>query len=254
MIGLGEVFLNKDISIIELLKLLLKKWWIVVVVSIALGGLAFGYTKYYVSPTYLSRGMLYVTNTNVLNYEEIDILANRNLNLGDLVASQTLATTYIEILNSDSFMRTVSTNSGIYESPSKLRSMISISAKNNTEILEVRVVNTNPKSAFLIAETFLENSKDELTRVFKGGSVEIIDNAVTPTLPIGPDIIRNTLLGIMFGVVAGCVIVFLTDLFDGRVKNQEDLVAKHNIPVLGLIPSLQCSKKLLYSNYKETSF
>lgn len=246
-------YLKNEISIVDIIQLLKKKWWIVVVSFIITSGIAFGYTKLYIPSTYLSRGMLYVNNTNAINRDNLQNPTNRNINLSDLVASKTLAATYIEILNSDSFMRKVSVNSGMYESVSRLRSMISINAKNDTEILEVRVIHTNPEKAAIIAETFLKNSIDELTNVFKGGSVDIIDNAVVPLYPIGPNKIKNTVMGSIFGIILGLIIVFVLDIFDNRVKSQEDLVNKFGIPVLGMIPSLKSSRKLCYSDALEVT-
>ncbi len=236
--------MNKDISIIELIQLVFKKLWLVIVMSIVCGTLLFIYSKYYLTPTYVSRGMIYVDNSNVVRIPSE--LTEEDVKYADLVASQRLATVYIEILKSRTFLKIVKEQCGVDITVEKLASIIEIKSKNDTEILEISVVHTNPYHAQAITETFLENSKVEIPRIFKGGSVEIIDHADIPLKPSGPSHVKNALIGILLGIILSVILIFLLDLLDNTIRGQDDLIDKYKYPILGSIPNTQKRKKTIY--------
>ncbi|OQB14396.1 MAG: Capsular polysaccharide type 8 biosynthesis protein cap8A [Firmicutes bacterium ADurb.Bin193] len=234
--------MNNEMNLVDLMKLLLKKWWIIGVISVMVGFLAFGYTYYFIPDIYISRGMIYVNNTNIVNLPNVNVPINRTLNLNDMLSSARLAETYIEILKSDTFLTSVAEELGMDITPGKMRSLISIRAKNETEILEVTVRYPRSYEASRIVETILEKSKDEeegIKKVFRGGSVEIIDKASLPTAPSGPNMFKNFLMGLLMGLILGVVFVVVIDMFDNKLKNDEDIAQIYGYPVLGLIPGFK---------------
>lgn len=223
----------------------MKRWYIVVIVTILFGAATFTITRFVMTPVYSARGMIFVNNANSSN---VVISPDSNVSYSDLVASQRLATTYIEILKSETFMLGVSRKSGLNIPASQMRSLISITSKNDTEILEIRAVHANPEMAANIVEKFLEHSRTELPKVFKAGSVEIIDHATVPLSPSGPNAVKNTALGIILGMMLSCLLVILFDLLDNTVKDQEDLASRYKFPVLGMIPTIISSKEVSTDN------
>jgi len=242
---------NREINVIELALLALKRVWIIVVTTFLIGGIAFTYSYYYLSPQYISKGMIYVDNSTMLSLQT-ELALTKDIQYADMVASQRLATIYIEILKSQTFLKMVSAQSGTNLNPDLIGQIMKITEKNNTEILEIAVTHTNPHVASVIAETILESSKTEIPRIFKGGSVEIIDNANLPVRPSGPNHIKYTLIGIIMGMMLGFVLVIAIDLLDNRVKNQDDLISKYKYPMLGSIPSLNSVKKVTKSKVYES--
>lgn len=249
--------MNTEINIIELFKVLLRKWWVIVIVMIVGGGIAFGYSNYFAAKIYESRGMLYITNSNA-SYNIItvrpDSEISKSLSLNDIYASQRLATTYIEILKSDSFLSKVIWEIGVNVTPSVLRQAISISAVNETEILQIGVRNTNPNVAAAIVDAILQNANDEITRVIKGGAAEVIDDASIPRFPSSPNVMKNVIFGIILSLVFAVILVCIMNLIDDHVKSQEDLLMKYDVPVLGLIPRFQNGRRSGYYNYYSPAY
>ncbi len=71
---------------------------------------------------------------------------------------------------------------------------------------------------------------------YKLASVEVVDRAKVPRVPIKPDIILNILLGGLIGLLLGLGLAFVTDGFDHTLKSVEELERHLDIPVLGSLP------------------
>lgn len=69
-------------------------------------------------------------------------------------------------------------------------------------------------------------------------SIEVIDNAKAPKLPVKPNIILNVLIGAIIGILLGFGLAFVVDYLDHTLKSGEDVERHLNIPVLGAIPRL----------------
>ncbi len=69
-------------------------------------------------------------------------------------------------------------------------------------------------------------------------SVEIIDPALTPKMPIKPNKKKNLALGLILGLMLGTGLVFLLDYMDQTVKTAEDVRDKLGLNVFGIIPRI----------------
>ena len=111
-------------------------------------------------------------------------------------------------------------------------------AANETEIIEIKYKDVSPKRAQDVLQLILDNAQSEITRVISGCRVETIDNATLPTTSSYPDTRQNTFLGILIGIILGIAIIFIRELLDTRVKDDDDLKTRYKMPVLGVIPNL----------------
>jgi succinoglycan biosynthesis transport protein ExoP len=68
------------------------------------------------------------------------------------------------------------------------------------------------------------------------GGVEVVDHAVTPTVPAVPQPKRNGVLGFMFGLVLGVSLAFLLDLLDSRLKRTDDFEDAYDLRVITTVP------------------
>ena len=225
----------KQLSIEEIIGIIFKKWWIVLLSFIIGGVLAFTYTEVFISPVYVSKGTLYVNNKGIPG-----MMPNveTSINANDLSVALKLVDTYTVILKSNRFMEIVSEKIDLPYTYNQLRDMVSLKGVNETEVLEVSVAAGNPEHAKMIAQAVLENSKAEIVRVVEAGSVKIVDDASTPISPSSPNKRANTLIGMILGIVISVGLMLIVELLDVSVKNEEDLVINYGIPVVGSIPSL----------------
>lgn len=225
---------TNEISLQEIFMILWSKVLVIVLCTIVGGVAAFGMSAFVIDPTYTSRISMYVNN----NANADSTVANIN----DINASQKLVSTYIEILKSDNVLQKVAEVTGLSYTPTEMRKMMSASSVNGTEIFEVKVTTKDPDEAAFIANTIAELAPEEIIRVVKAGSVELIDQAIPAKSPSSPNVILNTIIGLMLGGVLSVLGVLVAAMLDNRVKDEDDLKKHYDIPVLGAIPDLEAAK------------
>lgn len=225
---------EKEVMEIDLLRLfwvLVHKLWLILLVGVLTACIAFGFTKYCVTPLYRTSVAIYVNNSRSASAESVTY--------SDLNAAQQLVNTYVNIISSDAVLEKVVEHGAFPYTAAELREMMSASAVSDTEIFRVYIVNPDPAMAAEIANTIAAVAPNEIAEIVEGSSVKIIDYAKVPTGRYSPSYSRNTLLGAMLGVVLTAGIIILLDLFDTRIKSEEDLERLFpDTPILGVIPDL----------------
>jgi chain length determinant protein EpsF len=63
----------------------------------------------------------------------------------------------------------------------------------------------------------------------------VLSPATEPLKPSKPNIVKNTLVGIILGLLGGIGLAFLLEHLDRRVRSADDLVAYGDVPVLGVM-------------------
>lgn len=226
--------MKDEIAIIDILLLMKRHWWIILLSMLCVGLLSFVYSIYLVTPEYTSSGTLYVSNTQEKKNDAVD--------MNEINASQKLVNTYIEILRSNTYMAKISDNVGLGYSANQIKSMLSMNALNQTEILQIKVTNKNPDHAATILNEILANADNEIIRIAKAGSVEVIDEAFVPTTPSSPNIPKNTMVGLLLGAVLAMAVLFVIYMMDSTIHGETSLTDKYEIPVLGAIPALSSTE------------
>lgn len=222
--------MNTKLTVLNVVQLMLKRWWIILLALMIGGGTFFSYYKYAVAPVYTSSGSLFVNNVREKKTE--------NVNMGDMTTSQMLVWTYVELLGSNTFFTQVAETSGLGYTPGQLARMIKLAPKNDTEIMLVTAVCENPEHAQLLVNTVLEAAPLEIDRIIKGGSTEVVDYAQLPTAPSGPRIMFNTFIGAVLFAALAAGLILLVEILDNRVKDEDDLTQSYEYPVLGTIPDI----------------
>lgn len=225
---------NNEISLQEIFVILWNKIGIILLCTVLGAMLAFGVSRYIIDPTYTSRVSMYVNN----NKNPEATVANLN----DINASQKLVSTYIEILKSENILNRVSESIGSTYTAQELSGMMTANSVNGTEIFEVKITTKDPEEAALIANTIAEIAPEEIIRVVKAGSVELIDRAVPTTAPTAPNVLLNTIIGLMLGGVLSVLGVLVSAMLDNRIKDEEDLKKHYDLPILGAIPDLEAAQ------------
>ena len=222
---------TNEISLQEIFMILWNKVWVIILCTLIGGVAAFGISAFVLDPTYTSRVSMYVNS----NTERENTIASLN----DINASQKLVSTYIEILKSDNVLSKVITETGFHYTPEQIRKMLTASAVNGTEIFEVKITTEDANEAAVIANTIAAVAPEEIIRVVKAGSVDLIDEAVPATKPSSPNVLLNTIIGLMLGGVLSVLGVLVAEMLDNRIKTEDDLKKGYDFPILGTIPDLE---------------
>jgi tyrosine-protein kinase Etk/Wzc len=87
-------------------------------------------------------------------------------------------------------------------------------------------------------------SQYQLSRIGESaetGRVRVIDDAVTPGIPVSPHRKRAALIAALLGLVLGIVAAMLVDRFDDAVQNPDEVRDRLRLAVLGSIPRVRRS-------------
>lgn len=228
--------MKQDIDLKRIIKVLLKRIWMIIAFSAAGLVLAFLVSSYIISPLYVSTTSLYVQNTE----DEED---GPRRTLTDLQYAERLVNTYAFILKNKDFLSVIASRVDLGYSESDIRQMLQITGIKSTEVFQVSVSNNDPKHAKIIAEEIARMAPDEIKRVVKSGTIELIEAANVPQSPSFPNIKFNSLLGLMLGLAVSVVLAFLIEILDTTVKNATDLSETYGLPVLGSIPTIEAASK-----------
>ena len=246
--------MNKDQDTIDLLELARELWknaLIIALVAVLLGSAAFGYTVFMLKPEYQATASLYVNNSSFS-------LGNTSFSISssDLTASNSLVSVYIYILNSRTTMEEVIKEADLTYTPEQLGKMISAQGVTSTGAFEVTVTSSNPSEVELIANTVAKILPDRIAEIVDGTSVRIVDYAIIPSRRSGPNIVKNTAMGILAGAVLCCAVIVLRFMLDGKskemIKSSDDLHTMYpSVMVLAMIPDMRVAEKKnsYYSSY-----
>ena len=94
------------------------------------------------------------------------------------------------------------------------------------------------KLYYMLKEKFEES---RISMAGKIGKIRIIDRAQEPGAPIEPKVQRSLLLGLLFGIGSGILLVIFLDFLDKSVRSVED-IENLKLPVLGAIPHIEAEK------------
>lgn len=240
-----------EIDLLELIRVLWKNILIIILVAVLFGGAVFGVTAFLMEPEYQATASMYVNNSSFsLGSTSFSVTS------GDLSASTSLVSVYLYILESRTTLEEVIQTADLKYTPDELRKLISTNSVEKTGAFEVTITSTNPAEVELIANSIAKVLPERIAEIVDGTSVRIVDYAIIPSRRSGPDIIKNTVLGILIGgfLSAAWVVVkyLLNDTSRMMIQSVDDLRAMYpDIMVLATIPDMRLAEKKngYYSTY-----
>lgn len=231
IIGKENGIMNETIELDfkKLFKTLLKRSWIIVLCAILVGSIMLVYSTNFATPMYTASVTMYVNNNNGYT----GTVTSQNL----AVALQ-LVKTYVNIIQSDTVLEKVKDEAGLALSAGAIRNMMTASSVDETEVFRVTITSHNAELSALIANTIADVAPTEIPAIIDGSSAKVIDYANVPTSPSSPNIMTNTVMGVLVGAVLAALAIVLHVLLDVRIKEEKDLEGICDIPVLGRIPDM----------------
>lgn len=223
---------DDSINLLPLFRALLKKWWLILLVSCLLAAFAFLGTKFLVTPTYRSSFSVYVNNAAAGE-------DHTTINSSDVTAKKSLASTYTKIIVSRSVLKVACQKAGLSYSYKELRNIVEAAIEDNTEIITVTVTTTDPQDSKDLADAVYCTAVDVGASVVDGSSMRAYDLPELPEDIYSPHYIRAAVIAFAVGFILICASVVLYTLLDTRVKSQESLEERFGLVVLGSVPNFQ---------------
>ena len=220
-----------EIDVFQLVKVLWKRKFLIVLTAIIAGLAAFAYSSFVIKPQYTSTTRIYVVNRNQAD--------KPGLTNQDLQAGAYLVKDYREIILSQDVLEKVVADQKLTMDAKTLGRKVSVTVPADTRIVSISVRDGNPEEASRIANALREEAAQKIISVTRVSDVTTLEEARPATSPSSPNIRRNTMIATIAGVGFVTIIVLLVELLDDRVKRPEDIEEVMHISLLGVIPNLE---------------
>lgn len=219
-------------TLLELLQLLRKRWYLVVIFPLVFAAGAATYCWGFMSNDYTSSVSLYVL-------AKTDGSATNGVSSSDMTASQQLAND-IAVL--------VETNR-VTEASAKALGMedlsgfdVQVSSATTNRVITLSVTGKKPESAALVADQLAKQVSAAAVEVMDLRAVNIVDQAQVSATPSGPNRTMYTAVAFLAGLFVAIAIIVLLDLLDTTVKSDEEMEELFGLPVLGNMPTVKKGK------------
>jgi capsular exopolysaccharide synthesis family protein len=119
-------------------------------------------------------------------------------------------------------------------SSGEISSAVSLSAPTESDIVTIRVNETDPALAARAANVFAQEYIRLLSSV--GTDAKLVQPASVPSAPSSPKPVRNAVLGAVLGIILGILLALLLDRLDRRIRDPREVERVFDRPILGAIP------------------
>ena len=236
------------IDLRQLFTLLVRKSWLIAVISILCAAFVFLWTYFFITPQYEADIKVYVNNSSLSLGS-----ASFSISSSEISAAQSLVNTYVVILNSRSTLDELVSRTDLGYTAEQLEKMISAEAVNETEIFKITVTSSKPEDSAKIANAIALILPAKIADTVEGSSVRIVDYAQTPTKMSSPSYTQNTVFGFVVGLLLSSVVIVCLDFFNNSVRSEDYLTQTYpDIPLLTVIPDTAPGKE--YGYYKKHGY
>ena len=229
---------NEEVTI-DLLRLAKVVWshvWMIVIVVMVVGILAYAASAMFITPTYRSYFTAYVNNRN-------QVEGVGSTTTADLNASISLAKLYSEIITSRSVLTESAQKCGMQISYGELLEMVTTNTSSSSALITVYVEATDPVQATELAAAIADKAPEHVSRVVDGSTMQIVDSPIQPEGKYSPNNGKNAVLGALIGMVLAVGIIIVTELVNDKVQGAADLENRYPLAVIGNIPDLEEAMK-----------
>ncbi|MBF2758619.1 capsule biosynthesis protein CapA, partial [Staphylococcus haemolyticus] len=124
-------------------------------------------------------------------------------------------------------------------SASQIKNMLNVASQSDSQILTINVENGSKNDAERVANEVAQIFRKDMPKIMNVDNVSILSKADGTATKVSPNLIQNLAIGLVLGLILALVIVVFKELFDRRIRTEEDVKRELNIPVLGTIQKLK---------------
>jgi capsular polysaccharide biosynthesis protein len=213
---------SEELSLVQLYRLLMRYLWLIIILTIVGGTIAFTVSRFILPETFKASSIVYIRPR----------VTDGMISSGELATNQRLANTYTEIARSNSVIRQVKINDF---NVTQIRSSITVTPVKDTEIMSFSAITTSAEVSARVVNQLVKAFISEVYEIIEIENLYVIDIAEPDFSAVGPNVLLNTLIGLVLGMMLALGIIFGITIFDQTISSREQLEALLQIPVIGEI-------------------
>ena len=218
-----------EIDLVELFRVLLKKWWLILLVALVGAAAAIGITKFAITPQYQSAASLYILTKTTT------VTSVADLQIGTVISRdfEVIATSKPVL---DAAIEEIRDKEGIEFTRADLLSMLTVTNKEDTRILEIKAVSDDPRYACLVANAVMDATAKRMSEIMKSDPPTTVERAEEAKMPFSPSVSKNAMLVFLAGAVLVCGILAVLFLMNDNIKTETDVEKYLDETTLAVIP------------------
>ena len=224
-----------EIDLLELFSTLLQRWYLILVCALIFGAAAFGYTKYFITPQYEASSMIYILSTKQATDLSMAL---------DIQTSKQLTADFEILAKSRPVVEAVIDNLELDTDYETLVKRITVENPSNTFVLKMTAKDPDPEMACNLSNALSDATAEQVAKVMDTDKPNKVEEAVVPKEPVSPNVMKNTLMGVLAGAFLMCAFVTFMHVMDDRIKTEEDITKYLELNTLATIPLNKGSKKV----------
>lgn len=220
-------------TLLELLNLLQKKWYFLIVFPLLFAGATAGYSWGVLTNNYTAHVSLYI-----LHQSESDS-SSSGITSGDMTASQQLANDIAVLVKSNRVVNATAETLGMQSFDDY---SLEVNSATTNRVITLSVTGKKPESVAIIANELAKQVSATAVEVMDLKAVNVVDAAEVPQEPSGPNRALYTAIAFLVGLFFAIALVVLIDKLDTTIRNSEDAENLLDLPVLGTMPIVKKGK------------
>ncbi|AKG05673.1 hypothetical protein AAV35_002690 [Salimicrobium jeotgali] len=214
------------------LLLILKRRWLVIALIVILGLGAGAFVTFYVmTPQYKMSSEFIVNQSQPVSTESNSVTSE------SIRSNIELINTYNVIIKSPAVLDEVTSWLGLEMSAEELKDKISVSSAEESQVVEVTVVDASPEKAAEIADTTVLTFKDSIPELMNVDNVQILSEAgpAGEAVPVSPNIMLNLLIALAGSAAVGSGVAFILETSDTTLRKESDVIENLGVPFMGSV-------------------
>ncbi|WP_347548655.1 Wzz/FepE/Etk N-terminal domain-containing protein [Pseudalkalibacillus hwajinpoensis] len=214
----SEISQDKEINLKDYFEVIKSRLWIVIVFAILTTTGGYFYSQYTSVP-------LYETSTRI-------IIGTENQDMKTLMV----------MIKDPIIMEKVKNELNLQGSAEGIASRITVEQVDESRVVRISVIDTNPEAAVVIANATAKTYKSEIVKLLNFKEVQLLSEAKLNPYPINESQNKVVMAAAIFGIIAGVGLIFLLDSLDGSVKRESDVETILGVPVIGSVSNMNKKK------------
>lgn len=221
-----------SIDLMQLVRMLLRKWFIIVCAGILAALIGFSYSSFFITPLYRANSTMLVDLRNSVH----DDLSAEQVNV-----AQNYVSTFAYIMETNTVLEPVIEELGLNETVASLASKLQITEVEDTLLIKVSINYASPDEALAIIKAIDKTAPEVINQRITSGYIIEVESPTVSSGPVTPNITRYTVFGGAIGVVLAVAILLVVLFLNNKVRSVAELQSTVDLPLLGVIPTLQNS-------------
>ena len=224
----------EEMDLKELFNMFWSKKFQIILIILIFSIIGFIYTIEFITPMYDASTTLVLVSS-----ADDTLTTNTMITATDVSLNSKLVATYSELIKSKNVLREVISNLNTDLEEDILKNYITVSAVEDTELIEITVRNEEPSNAAVIANEIAEVFTDKVKEIYNINNVQIVDKAEVSSEPANINHTKDVIMFACIGLVIAIIYVIVANMLDTTIKTAEDVETAYNIPVLVSIPMIK---------------